>query len=237
MAARPATRRKVEAGLAGTARRALTATAAALVLAGCIDIGVEQPRPAAVASPSTVASRTTETGAPTGAATPSPDRLAEIRSHRSVREPVTVAPPAQIEIPDIGVSSGLQRLGRDPTGAIEVPHAWGQAGWYAPGVKPGQVGPAVILGHVDSRKGPAVFFRLRELERGDEVFVTRDDGARLRFVVDRVERHAKTRFPTDDVYLPTLQPTLRLVTCDGTFDRTTGHYRDNLVVFADLVDP
>lgn len=232
MVARPATRRKVD-----VARLALTATVAALMLAGCIDIGWEQARPAATEPPSAAARLSTETGTPPGATTPSPDRLAEIRSHRSVRVPVTVAPPARIEIPDIGVSSGLQRLGRDPTGAIEVPHAWGQAGWYAPGVKPGQVGPAVILGHVDSRKGPAVFFRLRELERGDEILVTRDDGSRLTFVVDRVERHAKTRFPTDDVYLSTLEPTLRLVTCDGTFDRTTGHYRDNLVVFADLAHP
>jgi sortase (surface protein transpeptidase) len=92
----------------------------------------------------------------------------------------------------------------------------------------------VIVGHVDSKRGPAVFYRLRELRRGDRIEITRTDGSVVTFVVDRLEQHAKTRFPTDDVYLPTLEPTLRLVTCDGAFDRFTGHYRDNLVIFADL---
>jgi sortase (surface protein transpeptidase) len=132
------------------------------------------------------------------------------------------------------VTSELQRLGRDAVGAIEIPNEWQVAGWYAEGVRPGQVGPAVIVGHVDSRQGPAVFYRLREMRRGDKIKITRRDGSVVTFVVDRLEQHAKTRFPTDDVYLPTLEPALRLVTCDGTFDRSTGHYRDNLVVFAHL---
>jgi hypothetical protein len=79
-----------------------------------------------------------------------------------------------------------------------------------------------------------VFFRLRELAAGDRIVITRDDGSRVTFVVDRLERHAKTRFPTDEVYLSTLEPTLRLVTCGGPFDRGSGHYQDNLVVFAEL---
>lgn len=163
------------------------------------------------------------------------DRLAEIAAYRSVREPVAVAEPTHIAIPAIDVRSDLERLDRDSDGAITVPATWDAAGWYAPGVRPGQRGPAVILGHVDSQDGPAVFYRLRDLEHGDEVTVTRRDGSRVTFVVDRIERHAKTRFPTDDVYLPTAAPTLRLVTCGGTFDRDNGHYRDNLVVFADMV--
>ncbi|HSK98152.1 MAG TPA: class F sortase [Euzebyales bacterium] len=142
--------------------------------------------------------------------------------------------PTGIAIPSLDVTSDLQRLGRDADGAIEIPSRWQVAGWYAEGVRPGQVGPAVILGHVDSRRGPAVFYRLRELRRGDTIDIARRDGSIVTFVVDRLERHAKTRFPTDDVYLPTLEPTLRLVTCDGTFDSSTGHYRDNLVVFATL---
>lgn len=165
-------------------------------------------------------------------------RLAEIGSHRADGEPVTVAAPTRVVIPEIDVDSELQRLGRDQRGAIEAPGAWDTAGWYADGAKPGQPGPAVILGHVDSRQGPAVFFRLRELDAGDRIVIFRQDGSRVTFVVDRLERHAKTRFPTDDVYLPTLRQTLRLVTCDGMFDRSTGHYRDNLVVFAELAtDP
>lgn len=163
------------------------------------------------------------------------DRLAEIAAYRSVREPVAVAEPTHIAIPAIDVHSDLERLGRDRDGGIAGPIEWDAAGWYAPGVRPGQRGPAVILGHVDSHDGPAVFYRLRDLERGEEVTVTRRDGSTVTFAVDRIERHPKTRFPTDDVYLPTAAPTLRLVTCGGTFDRASGHYRDNLVVFADMV--
>jgi sortase (surface protein transpeptidase) len=162
------------------------------------------------------------------------EALAEVRDFRSIRPDPAVPLPTSIEIPSIGVTSGLQRLGRDADGAIEIPNEWQVAGWYAEGVRPGQVGPAVIVGHVDSKQGPAVFYRLREMRRGDKIKITRRDGSVVTFVVDRLEQHAKTRFPTDDVYLPTLEPALRLVTCDGTFDRSTGHYRDNLVVFAHL---
>ncbi len=162
------------------------------------------------------------------------DPLASVRRFRSARSAHRVAAPTRVRIPAIDVNSSLQRLGLNRDGTIRVPDRWGRAGWYAEGPRPGQVGPAVVLGHVDSRDGPAVFYRLRELRRGDEIIVDRRDGTRLVFVVRRVERHAKTRFPTDDVYLPTLEPTLRLVTCTGAFDAATRHYRDNLVVFADL---
>lgn len=162
------------------------------------------------------------------------DPYDDVRAYRSVRDHVPVPAPTAVSIPAIGVHSRLQRLGVQDDGAIEIPDAWAVAGWYARGVRPGQVGPAVIFGHVDSRRGPAVFYRVDDLHRGDRVHVDRADGSRVTFVVDRVERHAKTRFPSDDVYLPTLKPTLRLVTCGGTFDTAAGHYRDNVVVFADL---
>lgn len=92
----------------------------------------------------------------------------------------------------------------------------------------------MILGHLDSTTGPAVFFRLTELGAGDEIRVERADGSHVTFVVERIERRAKTRFPTHEVHLPTLRPTLRLVTCGGAFDSAAGHYRDNVVVFAEL---
>ena len=95
-------------------------------------------------------------------------------------------------------------------------------------------GSAVILGHVDSKGGPAVFFRLRELRRGDAVTIRRADGSSVRFIVQRTEQYPKDRFPTDDVYYPTLTPTLQLVTCGGEFDATAGHYRSNLIVFATM---
>jgi sortase (surface protein transpeptidase) len=106
------------------------------------------------------------------------------------------------------------------------------AGWYAPGTRPGDPGSAVILGHVDSKHAPAVFYRLRELRRGDEVLVRRADGSTLRFVVQRTQQYPKARFPTDDVYYPTLAPELRLVTCGGVFDNNWGHYLSNVIVFA-----
>ena len=109
------------------------------------------------------------------------------------------------------------------------------SGWYAGGTRPGDPGSAVILGHVDSKRdGPAVFYRLRDLRRGDEITITRADGSTVRFAVDRTEQFPKSRFPTDDVYYPTLTPALRLVTCGGSFDATAGHYRSNVIVFATL---
>lgn len=159
---------------------------------------------------------------------------AAVTRYRSVRSHVDAARPVRITLPSIGLSRRLQRLGRNADGTIEVPGDWQRAGWYRHGPEPGQVGPAVILGHVDSTTGPAVFFRLTELEAGDEIHVDRADGSVVTFVVERIERHAKTRFPTHDVYLPTLRPTLRLVTCGGAFDPASGHYRDNVVVFAEL---
>jgi sortase (surface protein transpeptidase) len=153
---------------------------------------------------------------------------------RSPRTHPTVAPPARLRIPAIGVDTPLMRLGLDAHGAIEPPSAWQKAGWYTGSVRPGQAGPAVILGHVDSTSGPAVFYRLATLRSGDVVVVTRTDGTRATFRVSGRQQVAKSQFPTDLVYGPTLEPSLRLVTCGGTFDRRSGHYRDNIIVSAVL---
>ena len=145
------------------------------------------------------------------------------------------SPPVRLAIPAIGVETPLLRLGLDPDRSMEVPGDFDLAGWFAGGPAPGQPGPAVIAGHVDSRTGPAVFYRLRELRAGDDIEVTRADGTRLRFVVDTTRSFPKARFPTDVVFGPTPAAELRLVTCAGTFDRGRGSYRDNLVVFARLM--
>lgn len=187
------------------------------------------PRPSA--SGAEAAGRALPPGADVTAPAVAVDAL---KRYRSVRAHATVARPERISVPSIGVASTLLGLGRNGDGTIEVPGDWERAGWYRRGPRPGQAGPAVILGHVDSTSGPAVFFRLGELAVGDEIRIDRTDGSVVTFVVDRVERHAKARFPTDDVYLPTLQPTLRLVTCGGAFDAVSGHYVDNVVVFAAL---
>jgi hypothetical protein len=142
--------------------------------------------------------------------------------------------PVRVRLPSVGIASGLERLGLDDDGSIQTPQDWQRAGWYRGGPRPGEIGAAVILGHVDSKTGPAVFYRLRRLRPGDEILVGRADGSVAVFTVDRLEQHRKTRFPTDDVYFPTPEPTLRLVTCGGAFDQQTGSYTDNLVVFATL---
>jgi sortase (surface protein transpeptidase) len=152
--------------------------------------------------------------------------------YRSPRTHPVVALPVRLRIPKIGVDTPLLRLGVDTTGAVQVPGAWQRAGWYTGSARPGQTGPAVILGHVDSTRGPAVFFRLVDLRPGDVVRITRADLTDVVFrVTGRIEV-AKSRFPTDLVYGATLEPSLRLVTCGGSFDATSGHYRDNIIVTA-----
>ena len=173
----------------------------------------------------------------TGSQTPdaAPSGLDAARGFRSARDYRATPLPVRVQIPKIGVAGSLDRLGRARDGTVQVPSRWGVAGWYALGPRPGDPGSAVILGHVDSTRGPAVFFRLRELRRGDEIKVTRADRSSARFVVERTAQYDKQRFPTDDVYYPTLTPALRLVTCGGQFDDSTGHYRSNIIVFATLM--
>ena len=143
-----------------------------------------------------------------------------------------LAEPARVVIPAIGVSSDLVRLGLAADGSLEVPTDFARAGWYTAGPRPGESGPAVIAGHVDSVSGPAVFFRLRDLEPGDDIRVDRVDGTSARFVVERLERFEKQAFPTATVFGPTESPELRLVTCGGDFDFEHRTYLENLVVFA-----
>jgi sortase (surface protein transpeptidase) len=153
---------------------------------------------------------------------------------RSPRTYPRVALPARLRIPAIGVDTSLERLGVDKHGEVEAPKAWRQAGWYTGSARPGQAGPAVILGHIDSTSGPAVFYRLASLRAGDAVEVTRVDGSRIVFHVSGRQQVAKSQFPSDLVYGPTLEPSLRLVTCAGSFDARSRHYRDNIIVFAVL---
>jgi sortase (surface protein transpeptidase) len=203
---------------AGRGRLAVGAAALALLLAGCAGTAAGRSGPAG--------------------GSPAPDRPAAgadaVRDFRSERSYQATPAPVRISIPRIDVTSSLDRLGRAADGTVQVPTKWEVAGWYALGPRPGEAGSAVILGHVDSKSGPAVFFRLRELRSGDVIEVARADRSTVRFVVQRTAQYSKRRFPTDEVYYPTLQPELRLVTCGGSFDDTTGHYRSNIIVFATL---
>ena len=146
--------------------------------------------------------------------------------------------PVQLTIPAIGVSTRLLRLGLNPDGTLEVPAPgpdYDRAAWFTGSPTPGEAGPAVIEGHVDSAAdGPSVFFRLGALTPGDRVHVTRADGVTAEFTVDGVRRYPKDAFPTGLVYGNTDHAALRLITCGGSFDAATGHYRDDIVVFAHL---
>ena len=142
--------------------------------------------------------------------------------------------PVTIRIPRIEVEAPIIPLGLRDDGKIEVPSRTEETGWWLGGPEPGEPGPAVILGHVDSREGPAVFFNLRYLRAGDEVHIDRADGSTLTYVVDSSEHHPKDDFPTDEVYGPTEHPTLRLVTCGGEYDFDVRTYPDNVIVFASL---
>jgi LPXTG-site transpeptidase (sortase) family protein len=146
--------------------------------------------------------------------------------------PHRVAPPRRIRIPAIGVSAPIVPLGLNKDHTIEVPQHFTDTGWYRPGPDPGEQGPAVIVGHVDSKTGPAAFYRLRELKRGDQVLIRRADRSTVRFRVSGLERWPKAKFPTRRVYARTRGPVLRLVTCSGAFDSSSGHYEDNTIVFA-----
>jgi hypothetical protein len=140
--------------------------------------------------------------------------------------------PVAIEIPALNVNGPLGELSQADNGELLAPDDPGLAGWYAGGVLPGDVGPAVIGGHVDSRRGPGVFFTLRSLDPGDAVTITMSDGRVVRFAVTRVREVPKAQFPSASVYAPTPRPELRLITCGGRFDRATRSYVDNVVVEA-----
>ncbi|WP_340685944.1 class F sortase [Amycolatopsis coloradensis] len=149
--------------------------------------------------------------------------------------PLAPARPSRLEIPAIGVRTGeIIDLGLAGDGTLEVPHDAITTGWFTGGPAPGEIGPAVLAGHVDYKKVPGVFVRLKELKIGDEALVHREDGITAVFTVYAVERHPKASFPTEKVYGDTTGPELRLITCGGDFDSSTGNYLDNVVAFAKL---
>ena len=125
-------------------------------------------------------------------------------------------------------------MGLTADGKLQVPSNFERVGWWAFGHKPGEPGPAVLEGHVDSTKGPAVFYALRKLEAGDEIKVVRRDRSAATFVVDHLDSYPKNAFPSLDVYGPTDASTLRLITCTGSFSEARHSYRENLVVYANL---
>jgi sortase (surface protein transpeptidase) len=156
----------------------------------------------------------------------------EVRSASTAGTPKEMPVPVRILIPAIGVNAGIIPLGLNRDRTIQVPQSAAIAGWFKPGPEPGELGAAVILGHVDSAHGPGVFYRLRALQPGDAITVVVRTGSKVRFVITGMKAVAKERFPKKRIYRHAGEAVLRLVTCDGRFDTRTGHYVDNYVVFA-----
>ena len=215
------------------AESSATDTDAPTTSAGTTLIAVE---PSVTAAEPSLAPVTTAIGAGTAAGSWDYSPLADHLSLDAVTDARMQAPnPAVIRIPRLEVEASIIPLGLQEDGSIEVPEDPDQAGWWLGGPEPGETGPAVILGHVDSQEeGPAVFFYLQYLDPGDEIHIDRVDGPTITYMVESTERHDKDEFPTDAVYGPTEQPTLRLVTCGGDFDFGVRTYEDNVIVFASL---
>jgi hypothetical protein len=143
--------------------------------------------------------------------------------------------PVSLHIPAIGLSVPLSILGLNADGSVQVPDNIVQPGWFGLGPTPGQLGSAVILGHVDNYTGPGVFFELRTLAAGDRVDVTLTDGVTAEFSVSSVAMYSKPEFPAARVYQSHGSSALQLVTCGGIFDHQTGSYLSNVVVYSSLV--
>ena len=214
-------------------------TAVAVGIAGQ---DADPPLPAAAgvtgtgAPPSSADAGPAPTDGEDGPPTSSESSAAPSEGPAETAAPTPATLPASVSIPAIGVESELITLGLNPDGTLAVPQPgpdYDKAAWFDGSPRPGDVGPAVIEGHVDSAaNGPSVFYRLGELAAGDRVEVSREDGTVVAFEVYEVRVVPKADFPTLDVYGNTDGPELRLITCGGPFDSTAGSYVDNVVVFA-----
>ncbi|MEU4669622.1 class F sortase [Amycolatopsis sp. NPDC023774] len=169
------------------------------------------------------------TPAPAAAAKPAPSSVPVTKPFKGLR-------PTSVSIPKIGAKSSLVSVAVNLEGKISVPSVKTpmQAAWYRLSPVPGEVGPAVVLGHVDGDKKPGIFYKLKDLVPGDEVDIDRSDGKKLKFTVDHLTQVPKDQFPQDAVYSNSTKPELRLITCGGVFDHAEHSYEDNIVVYANL---
>lgn len=150
--------------------------------------------------------------------------------------PVDRPVPVTLSIPTLDLSVGfVAPLGLLENNEVEVPSSYTEVGWYQYGPLPGEQGPAIILGHVDSVDGPAVLYPLKDIEIGDSIFVERSDGIVTRFIVEALDRPSQDEFPTEKVYGSIDYPGLRIITCTGTYIHNEQRYSHNLVVYARLV--
>lgn len=182
--------------------------------------------------------RTPPTPSAADALTARPGSAPPARTRETQATAMAYSPPVRIRIPRIGVDAPVTRLGADGSGHLRVPPEGDRnlVGWYEDGPSPGSAGNAIIDGHVDTPRGPAVFYGLGALHKGATVLVTRADRTVARFSVYAVEVYTKTAFPDQRVYGPTREPELRLITCGGGYTKATG-YLGNVVVYARLLAP
>jgi hypothetical protein len=146
--------------------------------------------------------------------------------------------PVRLRVPKLAIDAPFEEpLGLKPNKEIEVPGGFDTVGWYKYGPQPGSLGPAVVLGHVDSYEGAAVFYHLGQLAVGDSIFIDREDGTVAEFVVTELERIPQSEFPQDRVYGNIDHAGLRLVTCTGVYDHGAYRYSHNLIVYAELKEP
>lgn len=236
----------------------LSAVAVVLAIVGgwAITAGIAKDNPppqpsAAEATPTAPATHSSSSPAkPSETAPPTPNATSQAGGHGSgsadgngsghaAPPHLDRSKPVHLSVPSIGVDTSLITLGLQSDGTMEVPDVHraenSKAGWYKHSPTPGQLGPAVIIGHVESiNKGPAVFYKLGDIKRGDTATVKRADGKKAKFVVTKVVEVKKATFPTDKVYGNTKDAELRLITCGGEFNSSTGHHLDNIVVYAKL---
>ena len=228
-------------GLVATAAAAVLTTSAAITIAVSLAAQQHPPQPPQSAAgslgPAPVSTRPSQRpqhSDTTPAARPSPDPAPKV-----VGPVLQRSKPVSIDIPAIGVHSTLQHLGLTAQGTLQVPAPgphYNEAAWYKLSPTPGSPGPAVITGHVDSAaQGPSVFYNLGDLRPSDKILVTRADGLVADFRVDGVRHYPKDHLPSQLIYGNTRHAALRLITCGGPFDHATGHYIDNIVVYASLV--
>ncbi|MHB1906939.1 MAG: sortase domain-containing protein [Acidimicrobiales bacterium] len=173
--------------------------------------------------------------APAGAAAPGAPPPVTRPSPVVRPSPVAHSRPVHLTIPALGISTAVGLLGLQSDGQVMVPTTVHTVGWFRDGPTPGVVGSAVILGHVDSYRGPGIFFELKTMRTGDVIRVTLADHVVLTFVVTRVVQFAKTHFPDRLVYGPHGTRSLNLVTCGGVFNHATGSYESNVVVFSTML--
>lgn len=176
----------------------------------------------------------TPTTIPTGGVTATPELQPAPTVTLPPFQPVPL--PVRLRIPALTLDAGIVRVGLDADGRMDAPPTYDEAAWYEIGPPPGQIGNAVIAGHLDSKTGPAIFYRLRELDAGDDIWIVLDDGSERRFIVAKTAVYPVDGAPLGQIFGPTAGRHLNLITCDGSFDRVSQQYNERLVIFAMMAE-